>query len=438
MRRDKSEDTLLYKYKIREYKAMRTVYGMVIICMMLVVMPASASDLLEVFGNANMDNTIDEKDVAYVEGVIKGKNAATNLSDANYDGKIDETDIAQIKQIIQGDEKKLTFIDCDREIVTVNKPIDKIVIAHWSQGEAIRALGCSNKVVGVCDNFKDHLIFLPEMYSKPCVGSRFDLDIEAILNLEPNAIILGSREWHTPTLEGNLNGTGIGVVRVNFEPFTCGIEMMKLAYILDEEDMGREYYEWQRKYIEMIQKKVSEISDDEKPAVFIDAMQLNKSKPGTTTYGAETAPNSAIEVVGGKNIAHDILAGSIVEIDTEAILERNPDLIIGRSYEGGYEPDNLALYRSYYDALLGVPGFDHLNAVEENRVYIFSHYLIWSLQYPVGCIYFGKWLHPDLFEDLDPQKVQQEFIDKFCPGLDFDVQKQGLWVYHPEEHPNGR
>jgi iron complex transport system substrate-binding protein len=67
---------------------MRIAYTIEIICMMLVAMPSSASDLLEVFGNANMDNTINEKDVAYVEGVIKGKNAATNLSDANYDGKI--------------------------------------------------------------------------------------------------------------------------------------------------------------------------------------------------------------------------------------------------------------------------------------------------------------------------------------------------------------
>ena len=55
---------------------------------------------LDIFGNANLDDTIDEMDVAYVEGVIKGTNTATNLSDANFDGKVDLQDVNQIEKII--------------------------------------------------------------------------------------------------------------------------------------------------------------------------------------------------------------------------------------------------------------------------------------------------------------------------------------------------
>ena len=59
----------------------------------------AAEYTLGIFGNANMDDTIDEKDIAYIEGIIKGTNASTNLSDANYDGVIDAQDIDQIKKI---------------------------------------------------------------------------------------------------------------------------------------------------------------------------------------------------------------------------------------------------------------------------------------------------------------------------------------------------
>ena len=44
-------------------------------CMSLAVMPACVDDYtLGIFGNANMDDTIDKDDIAYVEGIIEGTN----------------------------------------------------------------------------------------------------------------------------------------------------------------------------------------------------------------------------------------------------------------------------------------------------------------------------------------------------------------------------
>jgi len=100
----------------------------VALCASLVFMPASASDFtVQVFGNANMDDTIDESDIEYVQGIIDGTNDETDLADANYDGEIDEEDIAQIEQIIAGVEKELMFNDIFGETVTVNKPINHLV-----------------------------------------------------------------------------------------------------------------------------------------------------------------------------------------------------------------------------------------------------------------------------------------------------------------------
>jgi iron complex transport system substrate-binding protein len=79
---------------------------------LLMVMSAIGSDYtLSIFGNANMDDAIDEYDIEYVERIIAGTNEETQLADANYDGQIDEADIAQIELIILGEEKELTIID---------------------------------------------------------------------------------------------------------------------------------------------------------------------------------------------------------------------------------------------------------------------------------------------------------------------------------------
>ena len=90
-------------------------------CISLAIMPVVADDYtLSIFGNANMDDTIDENDIAYVEGIIEGTNEATDLADANYDGQIDEDDVVQIGLIIDGDEKEIAIIDSADRVVTVS------------------------------------------------------------------------------------------------------------------------------------------------------------------------------------------------------------------------------------------------------------------------------------------------------------------------------
>jgi iron complex transport system substrate-binding protein len=51
-----------------------------------------------------------------------------------------------------------------------------------------------------------------------------------------------------------------------------------------------------------------------------------------------------------------------------------------------------------------------------------------------GCKYFmqdlyqAKWLHPELFQDIDPKEVHEEYLQKF-QGLDIDLDQKGVFVY---------
>lgn len=75
-------------------------------------MPAAGADYtLDIFGNANMDDTIDVQDVVYVKGIIYGSESPTDFADANYDGTIDEKDIDQIEAIIEGSESGAVLMD---------------------------------------------------------------------------------------------------------------------------------------------------------------------------------------------------------------------------------------------------------------------------------------------------------------------------------------
>jgi hypothetical protein len=90
-------------------KKMKTKIVMLVglaLCTMLLVSPALASDVdtLEIYGNANEDDTIDMRDLTYVKLIFFGKKPETELADAKYDGKINPLDFIQIKLITVGKE----------------------------------------------------------------------------------------------------------------------------------------------------------------------------------------------------------------------------------------------------------------------------------------------------------------------------------------------
>jgi iron complex transport system substrate-binding protein len=409
-----------------------TVLGL---CIILSSIAASAADFaLEIYGNANMDDTIDEQDIAYVQDVIHGVKPAANFTDANHDGKIDEQDIEQIKQIINGSEKSLAFIDGDGKIATVHKPLNKIIATYYTEVAAIRTIGAKDKIVGVDEYItSDYPTLFPVLCKLPCVGSHKELDIEEIVKLKPDAVFLGPQSWGNQGLEKQLNNTGIDVVRLMpYNEETVRQDMLKLGYILDELDGAKKYLEWHDKWVNYIKDRTSGISKENRPKVF---WNLPTGATGTVrctaTKGVDNPENNLIIDSGGVNIAADLKGGYASEVEIEWIISQNPDVIIGPSgsKKQGYETNNETSFKEYYDGLAKIPGFDRINAVKNGKVYTTTYIIQRVPWYPICLAYVAKWLHPDLFEDLDPELVHQEFIDIFCPGLDFDVKKNGIFVY---------
>ena len=402
--------------------------AMTALCMSLIAMPVDASDFtLEIFGNANMDDTIDELDIEYVQGIIDGTNDETGLSDANQDGKVDQSDIDRVKEIIEGTESELYYIDCIGDVKRVKQPLEKIIIIYDNTAEIIRILGAEDRVVGIdTEEFQGAIgkypQYFPEFQQMPSIGTRSDCDAEMILELNPDAIISGVSAG-CPEIEEKLKDTDIEIVRLT--TWSKGVpSLMILAYMLDEVDNAKKYREWQNGYLDMVRDRVASIPLDERPRVFVD-------RPGGTTVTRGSGYSEAIETAGGINIAADLIGSSqntLPAVDTEWVLEQNPDVIIGLSWDGGYEVDDIEVLKTRYDQILETPGFGDTNAGKNNEVYVTYFINTLGPGDHIGVLYFAKWLYPDLFQDLDPQAVHQEYIDKF-QNVDYDLEEHGVFVY---------
>lgn len=251
---------------------LRYVLLALILCFDFAVIHAESFNfVLNVYGNANMDNTIDNKDIEYVKAVVEGKETPTKFSDANNDGKVDENDITQIEQIIDGKEKELILIDSANRTVSLKTPIERIVIARKG-AEEFTILMAKDKIVGIGDDAKTNnpgIVQKTGVDKVQSVGNfnSGSLDYETIISLNPDLVIATS-----PTLKKGLADKipeNIPVVALDCEvdpdPTIQDELIKKIGYIVNEPTKADEILNWRNKYMNLLGDKISKLDQDTCP-----------------------------------------------------------------------------------------------------------------------------------------------------------------------------
>ena len=412
---------------------MNRILAKVAVTMLLLALalPAAASDYtLGIFGNANEDDTINMQDVTYTELIILEYRDKTELSDAKYDGKINMQDVTQIELVILGKEKELTLIDDLGRIVTVPVPVERIIAIYTAS--AIRALGAADRIVGIDSWIATKPVDFPEISQRPSIGSCGEPNYEMIVELEADAVIGGGMFLPADEWEEHLKNTDIAIVALyprNARVFdehptwpSARDNMIKLGYLLGEVERAQEYAEWYDSVLSMVDERISDVPEDQKTRVFLE-------DPGGGVTERTVSPHTmGCEEAGGINIVGSSpLHGRMAEV--EWIMEQNPDVYIGRTGTGGYISEDESEFAGYHEEIIGLPGFDQITAVQDNRVHIISGDITMLVEIPIGIAYQAKWYYPELCEDVDPEAIHQDFVDRFCPGLDFDVRTQGVFAY---------
>jgi iron complex transport system substrate-binding protein len=438
----------------------------VVLCsVFLVALPAIAADtqkasasaittaseddyVLGIYGNANEDDTIDMGDVVYTKLAIFGKKPKTELCDAKYDGRINVLDVIQTKLIILGKEKEITVVDVDGDVETIRKPVERIVIEYMDNAELIRILDAKDKVVGVDYVITKSKTQFPELSKRSLVGKK---DYESILNLNPDLLLPFMGGSGKEVKKEKLPGVAVVFLGMYYpdlsnpegSKFTDGVR--KLGYILDREDEAEEYINWRIGWIDEIKSRTEGISEDERPRVLV----CGRPKPGLKTFSARAKIGTLAQMcllARGKSIVEDLPefvqpAGSI-KIDAEWVIEQNPEFILAhvvhhtwgwstKSPSHGYDEDDpTGVKEELRDMIMNSPVLANVDAVKTGKVYIMSgNFRNDASGGLVGAAYMAKLLHPELFEDLDPEAIHQEYLE--LQHFDYDLDEHGVFFYLP-------
>ena len=252
-------------------------------------------------------------------------------------------------------EKGREIVDRAGITVKINAPVNRIVSTAPSNTEIIADLGQMNKLVAI-DRHSANIEGLPA--NLPLLDF-FYPDAEVIIKLEPDIIIANG---HNATGTGEdpfrlLREMGIPVVYLSMSKSIDDIyrDIEFIADILQIQTNGEELLRSMKAQIGEIslsaERRAAHIEN--KATVYFEI----SAAPDMFTFGRDSYLNDMISVIGAINIFGN--DNWIVTPSAEAIITRNPDVILTNV---NYIDDPIGEIKSR-------PGFNHINAVINDRVY---------------------------------------------------------------------
>jgi len=345
-----------------------------------------------------------------------------------------------------------TVTDVAGREVSFDKPVERVILGEGRQIYFVSVLDTEDpfkRVVGWrddvrtadLDTWNEYLAKFPKMADIPVFGNLTDgtFQTELAVSLKPDVLLL-PLESKTPAEESKLFDTldsiGVKVVFIDFrlEAFkNTEASMNILGQLFGKEQRAAEFNAFRSAEIKRV-TDVIEAKEPTEPLVFLERA------PGffdecCATFGDENF-GRMVKLAGGHNLGTDILPGAQGMVSGEQIIAANPDVYIstGSNWSQSAKPDgiwvgvgagaDLAAAKVKLTALMDRPAFTGVKAKETGNVHAIWHQFYTNPFQFVAIQQIAKWLHPELFADLDPDATFKELHERFLPI----AYKPGYWV----------
>nr|WP_183317524.1 ABC transporter substrate-binding protein [Chelatococcus caeni] len=335
--------------------------------------------------------------------------------------------------------------------VEVKAPVERIILGEGRQIYFVATLDKDDpfkRIVGWRDdlpkadpdNHKAYLARYPDIAKLPTFGGMKEgsFDVEQAIALKPDVLFMNIESKvasDEAKLVEKLAAVGIPVVYVDFRerPFENTEPSMRLiGKLFGEEEKAEEFIAFRAAEIARITDRLKGAKVDQ-PLVMIERAG-GYSDDCCMSFGRENF-GKMVEIAGGRNLAADLIPGTFGVVNPEQIVAANPDVVIvtggnwdayvpGGAWVGLGPGTDLAEARRKLVNLTQRPAFAHTAAVGNGRVHAIWHQFYNSPYQFVAIQAIARWLHPELFKDVDADATLKALHERFLP-LPY---KAGYWV----------
>ncbi|WP_029685158.1 ABC transporter substrate-binding protein [Tatumella saanichensis] len=200
--------------------------------------------------------------------------------------------------------------------------------------------------------------------------------------------------------------------------------MALLGQIFNQQKNAQQFLDFYQQRLELIKERVATLSTQQRPTVFIERSAGIVGDFCCSTFG-QGSMGEFTEAAGGINLGGQLFQGMGGDVTLEKIITLNPDyyLLTGADWQGnpkasasvplGYQLQE-APAKQKLAALMSRTGFNVLQATQKHHVMAIYHQFYDLPSNVVAVEAIAKFLHPQLFKDLDPQadmdRIHQSFM----------------------------
>ncbi len=304
-----------------------------------------------------------------------------------------------ISQFAFADE--IVIEDYDGVSSTIEKPVETIVCLSTSANQIIMALGAFDRVIAWDNSSSENMFPYPDKELKVVGNNSHSPKIEAIAELNPDVLIADTmlQDDHRKMIQAfNIPV----VVERTSDPERLYTTIRNVARVVSKEERAEKLITFIKKYRGLISERLGKLSEEEKKKVYWEWYKPFKTSSKTGSVGPK------IEAAGGINICADT-EGRYPTVSSEFVWESNPEVIVKQAGRGA----SLEEMKEAYNNVITRESLKSTTAVKEGNVHVITWDVFSGLTSIIGDLYFAKWLHPELFEDIKPDKVYGELLNNF-------------------------
>lgn len=346
----------------------------------------------------------------------------------------------------------VTLTDITGRKVAVETPVRRVILGEGRQAFFTAVLETENpfaRVVGWRDDLREadpdsyaaYRAAFPAIDAIPTFGGFKEgtFDIEQAVSLHPDVLILNleaKAATEEAGYEEKLARVGIPIVYVDFreKPFEHTVKSMEIIGALyGKPERAAEFNAFFTAQMARVRDVIAARAELDRPLVFIERAG-GYSEDCCMSFGSENF-GRMVEEAGGTNMAGPFIPGTFGTVNPEQIVASDPEVVIvtggnwqayvpGGAWVGVAPGADTEAAKAKLGALMQRPAFTHLRATRTGDVHAIWHQFYNNPYSFVAVQRIAKWLHPDLFADLDPEATLKELHDRFLPV----AYRPGYWV----------
>ena len=304
---------------------------------------------------------------------------------------------------------------------------ERVAITNTYAASVMRMLDVNSSViVGVSGDFYDEALW-PEFTETKIVqqSAHSEIDFEALLDSRPEVYIVFATNGMVDTnaIRDKLQPVGINVLALDFYKYdVLRDEISVIAELFGKQENAIQLFQEFDAIEYEVSSRISGLNESNRTTVVMEHHASLTRDPVVLTGTSQWT--DIIEKAGGVNHFKD-LPGHTTHVDMEAILDANPSVMMfdGITFDIGfnsYDPEDMC--GTHMDFIRDRPGFDNMDAVQDNRMIIMSGEFAGPMMIH-GLPTLAKILHPDLFQDLDAESFINDYFVNY-----HGLEKQGKFV----------